>query len=701
MKSSVIALLIILMFSVRSQSSVIRGVVVSADDGAALAGANIMITGTSIGAAADSDGRFRIDNVSAGSYKVKASFMGFYDASQKIAVGKNETVSVNFKLAESVFKMDAVVVTATRTEKALKDAPALTEIITRRQLETTGRLTVKEALDEMPALDFAPDSHGDNITMNGLGPKYVLFLIDGERIAGEVKGNVDFSRLNTSDIERIEILKGASSCLYGSNAIAGVVNIITRKVDKPLTVELHSRISKYNELGMGGSAGFRCGRLSSKTNVMHKRSDGYDLTPENVTRTVEEYNDLSIKQQFSLNPTEKVTINVGGGYFFHRKLEARRKIRNIYPKYYDVNYNIGVDYRVNRRLRLESGWHSDTYDTKDVMMLFDGAERLTYQNRNNTGRLMAHYTANDKNTISMGAEFMAEKVFSTRIFDETHRAQDWVLFMQDDIIWSTAWKFVPGFRLNNHSEYGAHFTPSISVMYQALPLNLRTTYARGFKAPTLKELYYNWDHGGGGPYVYGNPDLKPETSDYVSFSAEYISTRMNGSVSLFHTELKDMIDSRPEPGDPNVNYYHNIAQAMTQGVEILLKVDAGMGLAFSGGYSLVDTEDETTGNPLYGRARHSGTFLAEYRNPVVGFTFNLRGKFIGKKLWSEEVDATTNEVIKYEQSPYAIWRVTATQKVFAHLTFTFGVDNIFDYRDINYLITPGRVFYGGLNINYN
>jgi len=536
--------------------------------------------------------------------------------------------------------------------------------------------------------------------MSGLGPKYVLFLVDGERIAGETKGNIDFSRLNTSDIERIEILKGASSSLYGSNAIAGVINIITRKVDKPLQVELHSRLGKYNELVAGGVVGFRYGRMTSKTDVVHKRSDGYDLNPESVSRTVEEYNDLSVTQKFTLNPSDAMTITAGGGYYFHRNLEARRKVLNKYPKYYDVNYTIGMQYRINPNLRIAASWYSDTYDTKDVMMLLDWEERLTYQNRNNIGRMLAFYTPGEKHAITVGAEFMAEKVFSTRIFDENHTAQDRVLFVQDDITWSPSWKFVPGFRLNNHSEYGAHFTPSLSAMYQTLPVNLRATYARGFKAPTLKELYYNWDHGGGGPYVFGNPDLKPETSDYVSLSAEYIANSVNGSISLFHTQLRDMIDSRPEPGDPNTNYYGNIARAMTQGVEALLKVEIGNGLAFSGGYSFVDSEDKTTGNPLYGHARHSGTLTLEYRNASACFAANLRAKFTGEKLWGEEIDETTQAVIRYVQAPSAIWRITATQKLFAFFKLTFGVDNIFDYTDYDYLITPGRVIYGGLNINY-
>ncbi len=700
MKQILMILIGVLLLTVSVYGSVINGRVVSAEDQTPLAGANIMIAGTTMGAAADQNGFFTIDGVTEGTYSLKASFIGYNSMSRKITIGKGGSQSVQFKLSESVFNMDAIVVTATRTEKALKDVPALTEVITRRQLEMTGAVVVQDALNELPALDFAPNQHGANISMHGLDQKYVLILIDGERIAGETKGNIDFSRLNTSDIERIEIVKGASSSLYGSNAIAGVINIITRKVKKPLAIELHSQISKHNTLGIGGSAGFKYGWLTSKTLAMYKRSDGYDLHPQSIAQTVEEYNDVSINQKFKLHPSENLTIDAGGGYYFYRKLEARRKMRNKYPRYYDFNYHLGIHYQVSQKLNLEMKWHSDSYESKEVMMLLDGEERRTYQNTNQTARLLAHYLVNDNHTFTSGIEFQNEKVFSTRITGETHQAQNHVLFMQDEIEWGQQWKFVPGFRLNNHSEYGTHFTPSLSVMYQVLPINLRASYARGFKSPTLKELYYNWDHGGGGPYVYGNPDLQPETSDYMSISAEYIANRLNSSISLFHTDLKNMIDSRPEPGDPNVNYYGNVARAMTQGIEWLLKLDMGKGMAVSGGYSLIDSEDKTTGKPLYGRARHTGTVKLEYRHSRFGFTANLRAKFISSKLWGEEIDETTNELIKYEQSPYAIWRFTATKTLFSFVKFTAGVDNIFDYRDIDYLITPGRVVYGGFNISY-
>jgi outer membrane receptor for ferrienterochelin and colicins len=677
----------------------IKGKILNAENDDPLYGANIIIVDKKQGDISDKDGYFIVRDLPMGTYTVRAAFMGFAAVEKEVVLKSSETV-IDFRLRETVMNADAIVVTATRTEKALKDVPILTELISRRQLETIGAVTVKEALQELPSLEFSPDSHGANIMMHGLGPKYVLFLVDGERIAGEVRGNINFSRLNTANIERIEIVKGAASSLYGSNAIGGVVNIITQKIKYPVELQLHSRLSKYNELAMGGTLGLEYKGFTSKTDVIFKRTDGYDLDPATINYTVDKYEDITIGQKFFFQLTDKLNLSTSGSYYILERFDATRIVKFKHRKYYDLTYNVKAQYLFNDKALIESSWHSDTYDTKDVFEKLQDEERLTCQHRYNNGRLMSSFQSGDNHQFTLGGEFIQEKVFSTRITGETHKADDWVFFAQDEIKWTSRWSIIPGFRYDYHSEYGPHFCPKISAMYQALPFNFRAGYGMGFKAPTLKELYMNWDHGGGGPYVFGNPDLKPETSNYGSLSIEFINDYLNWSVSLFRTDLKDMIDTRSAPGDPNTNYYGNVAKAMTQGVEALAKVDAGAGIALSAGYSFVDTEDKTTGRELFGRANHSGIVKLEYINNKYDFNFNLRGKFTGEKLIYEDEDEASGAIIKYKQAPYAIWRFTLNKKLFSYITLTFGVNNLFDYTDKAYLTTPGRRYYGGINISY-
>ncbi|MGP8321932.1 MAG: TonB-dependent receptor [Methanosarcinaceae archaeon] len=675
----------------------IKGSILNSENGSPLSGANIIIVGTERGAISNKDGYFSVKRLRTGTYTVRVCFMGFATVEKAVALKSSEAV-IDFRLRETVLDMEAVVVTATRTEKALKDVPILTELISRRQLETIGVVTVQDALEELPSLEFSPDAHGANIMMHGLGPKYVLFLVDGERIAGEVKGNIDFSRLNTANVERIEIVKGAASSLYGSNAIGGVINIITQQVNYPLELNLNSRISKYNELVVNGAVGLKRKWFTSRTDLVRKNTDGYDLHPLNKSRhTVEKFEDVTITQKFTFNPADRLKLTAGGSYYVLERFDASRKYKYKHRKCYGTTYNATAQYRFKKQAFLEASWYSDKYDTKEVMERLLDEERLTYQHGLDNARLSGRFKWAE-HLFTLGSELIHEKIFSTRVTGENHSADDWVFFAQDDLKLTNQLSLVGGLRYDHHSEYGAHFCPKISGMYQVLPFNFRATYGMGFKAPTLKELYMNWDHGGGGPYVFGNPDLKPETSNYGSFSIEFINLRFNASVSLFRTDLKEMIDSRLTPDDPNTYLYGNIAKALTQGAELLMKFDVGAGFALSGGYCFVDTEDKETGRELFGRAKHSGIIRLEYINRRYGLNFNLRGKLIGEKLMDEDQDETTGASIQYKQAASALWRFTVNKKIFSYFNLTCGVDNLFDYTDKTYLITPGRRYFGGINI---
>ncbi len=145
--------------------------------------------------------------------------------------------------------------------------------------------------------------------MQGMDSKYVLFLVDGERIAGEVNGDIDYSMLNMENIERIEVIKGASSSLYGSNAIGGVINIITKNITDSFEGKFYSRYSKYNELATGGGISLKKGIIGSRTSANYNRTDGYDLTPESSHDwTQNPYTSLSINQKFEITPGSRLVF---------------------------------------------------------------------------------------------------------------------------------------------------------------------------------------------------------------------------------------------------------------------------------------------------------------------------------------------------------------------------------------------------------
>ena len=221
---------------------------VTGTDSSSVAGATILIKGSTYGTATDKKGFYKINKVNPGTYIIRVSFLGFETQERSITVLRGEN-RVDFSMRESNIDLNEVVVTGTKSEKALKDVPVITQVISARKMLQLGITNVTDALQKMvPGLNVSHFGTLTSVTLQGMDAKYVLFLIDGERIAGEVNGDIDYSMLNLENIDRIEVIKGASSSLYGSNAIGGVINIITKKINEPFDAKFYSRYSKYNEL---------------------------------------------------------------------------------------------------------------------------------------------------------------------------------------------------------------------------------------------------------------------------------------------------------------------------------------------------------------------------------------------------------------------------------------------------------------------
>ena len=177
---------------------------------------------------------------------------------------------------------DLVEITSSRKETRLSDSPILTHVISSEELQSTASLDFYESLQMIiPNLMFAPDYHGSNLKIQGLDSEYILILIDGDRIAGNTVGNIDFSKFNVDEIQRIEILKGNASTLYGSNAIGGVINIITKPTKRSNKLKINSRHGSYNTLNNSVSFNthfpFQNKSISSKTDFLIKSSDGYKI----------------------------------------------------------------------------------------------------------------------------------------------------------------------------------------------------------------------------------------------------------------------------------------------------------------------------------------------------------------------------------------------------------------------------------------
>ena len=216
---------------------------VTGTDSSSVIGATISLKGTTFGIVTDKKGFYRLDKINPGRYILRVSYIGFETQEKTVDIQKTDS-HLDFQLKESNIDLNEVVVTGTKSEKTLKNVPVLTQVISARKMLELGITNATDALEKMvPGLNISHFGTQISVTLQGMDAKYVLFLIDGERIAGEVNGDIDYSMLNLENIDRIEVIKGASSSLYGSNAIGGVINIITKKINEPFDAKFYSRLS--------------------------------------------------------------------------------------------------------------------------------------------------------------------------------------------------------------------------------------------------------------------------------------------------------------------------------------------------------------------------------------------------------------------------------------------------------------------------
>ncbi len=276
---------------------------ITTTDNKALPGANIVIRNSTLGTASDESGNYSIKGLKNGTHHVRVSFFGFETVEKTVELTGRDII-LDVELEEASIDLSAVVITGTRTEKSLKNTPVLTQSIGIRELVSKDATDITQALEmAVPGIEFASTATGKSISLQGISPQYMLFLVDGERLAGETYGDIDYSRINMASVERIEVVKGAGSTLYGSNALGGVVNIITKTPTEKFSHSVATRFSKYNTQNYQFSVGARQGKVSSMTSVVMDKTDGYDLLEGNTYRTQEREDAFVLNENLKYAPS--------------------------------------------------------------------------------------------------------------------------------------------------------------------------------------------------------------------------------------------------------------------------------------------------------------------------------------------------------------------------------------------------------------
>ena len=670
---------------------------VNGTDSSSVTGAAISLIGTTLGTVTDKKGFYKINKIIPGEYIFRVSFVGFETSEQTVDI-QNADTHIDFYLKESNIDLNEVVVTGTKSEKTLKYVPVLTQVISARKMLELGITNVTDALQTMvPGINVSHQGTLVTVTLQGMDAKYVLFLIDGERIAGEVDGDIDYSMLNLQNIDHIEIIKGASSSLYGSNAIGGVINIITKKINDPFDAKFYSRYSKYNELYSGGSIALKKGILGSRTSINFSRIDGYDVTPETPHDwTQNPYKSFQISQKFEITPSSKLSFTPYFTYYqFERGNVSARPVHNLYS---DLSGGLKGQFYFGKS-SIDFSYYRDRYNTFTILEQLNNKRDTASYDFIQTFRTQVNFHLSDKNSLTAGVEYNTERLFSTRVAGGLKNASEAVVYFQEDIRIGERWELIAGIRTGSHSNYGFNAAPKISAMFKQGFLNFRASAGTGFRSPALKELYFSFDHFGEFN-VKGYPQLKPESSKYISGSIEFTKPWNNSSVTVYRNVLSDMITTNliSVPGAVESTYlYGNVANASVNGIDLLSKQKIFKGVWLNAGYSYVHALDNETGLQLFGTAKHSGKVSVDYnfKKKYYSFTAQLNCQLMGERIY-QDADGST----KYDR-PFSNWRFTISQE-YKWLRISAGLDNMFGVViPGNYdFISPGRRFFVGMNIDF-
>ena len=610
--------------------------------------------------------------------------------------------------------LETVVVTGTRTPKALKDIPVVTRVITAEDIQKVDATNIKDMLQqELPGLEFT-FSMGSQVVMNmgGYDGNNILFLVDGERMAGETMDNIDFSRLNLNSIERIEIVKGAASTLYGSAAMGGVINIITKNPSSKWSANLNTRYEgATKEWRHGGSADFNIGKLNSLTTFQMTDAKALDLGDDSSLPTYgsKSYN---AKERLIWQLSDRLKLTGRIGYFFRE----REPNAVSHDRYRDFNDGLKANFKINQQQELEVAYSFDQYDKSDLNLLTNKDIR-DYSNRQHIARALYNCQLSTVNSqLTLGADYMNDYLMSYQFdTDNNHHSQNsYDAFAQWEYNPSNHWSLIGGLRYDYFSASDkGRLTWKAAAMYKVGNHQLRASYASGFRAPSLKELYMNFFMGGIF-MIYGNPDLKCETNHNFSLSwtnygtiADHIKYCV--SATGYYNFFRNYITTATVVRDgKSGQMYTNIANQQIAGADasLLLHHNSGVGAKVSYAFTKNIVEK---GKPDFTAARpHSLTWRMDYDHQFgtsYGLYVALSGRFLSAVDVTEYTTTTLDEMTLTHYDGYSIWKFNLSQRFAKGITLNFAVDNLFNYKPQTYYAnspaTLGTTFTVGLSIDIN
>ncbi len=658
-------------------------------------------------------------------------------------------------------KLDEVIVSATRTVRQLSSLPLPAQIIKKNEIVNINAMRLSELLNEQTGLVTVPDfGGGEGIQLQGLDSQYTLILVDGVPLIGRSAGTLDLNRVSLGNVKSIEIVKGASSSLYGSEALGGVINIITENPKTGLGGYLNHRSGTFNTNDTGLNLDYKKEKFGITGFVNRYETDGYDLNSDDPLNTVDSYENYTLTTKIKYDLDEDTELIASGRYFTQDQNTIALEEFNGESSINEWNTRLFGQHEFNSKWSSALELYGSGYRASELLVDQEGdpVTESEFDQLLLRPELRSTFSPDEKTEITgglgMNHETLDRSDFSSKpIFNSPY------IFLQYDKTFNEKFNLILGARFDAHSEYKSQFSPKVAMRYDlGRNLAVKGSVGYGFKAPDFRQLYFNFSNGVIGYTILGynavsvvlpqleeqgqianilvplsefDGQLSPENSVAVNLGFDYkIDRSWTFGINLFRNSIDDLIDTRivaNKTNGQNVFSYYNIKEVYTQGLEYNMSWRPNPNLNISAGYQLLYAKDkeaerafengevyarESPSSPafqldesdyfgLFNRSRHMANIGLFYNYPKWKANANLRATYRSR---FGLVDSNGNSYLdEYDEfvDGYAIVDIAINKTIFKNYELGVGMDNVLDFTDPQNLTNiPGRLIYGTLSIKF-
>ena len=657
-------------------------------------------------------------------------------------------------------KLEQVIVSATRVKRQFSSLPLPAQIILNKEIRTTNSIRLSDLLNEQTGLITVSDfGGGEGIQLQGLDSQYTLILIDGLPVIGRSAGTLDLNRINTGNVQQIEVVKGASSSLYGSEALGGVINIITKMPKDGLNSSLDYSLSTFNSQDLSFNLNTKIKQFGILFFINNHISDGYDLLDGDFQQTVEPFKNHTLNTKLTYNISEKILLTASFKNYIETQNNVVSKSLNGESEINEWTNLFKIDHSFNENIKSTFEFYTARYQAKEYLNDISGNlfSKSSFDQVLIKPELRSTFSLDKRNSFIGGIGLTSERIDRVEFID-TPKFNSTYAYIQYDGYFNNNTSLILGARFDNHNVYNSQFSPKAAIRVKINNnFSIKSSIGYGFKAPDFRQLYFNFSNATFGYTVLGynavskiipqlksegqlasiivpvsnfDNELKAENAISFNFGINYSpSSKFKLDINFFRNDIKDLIDTQviaQKTNGQNVFSYYNIARVFTEGLELNSLWKINNNVAISGGYQLLIAKDKETEiqfkngniyarlNPsspsfqlnsndyfgLFNRSRHMGNIKIFYNIPKWNLETNLRVTYRTK--YGLSYTNGNNSLDKYDNfvNPYSIWSMDVTKTLYTKYQIGYGVKNIFDFKDHqNISNIAGKIIYIKFNIN--